>query len=112
MTTGALSTAIPCHDAPPRPEPRVPVVIAIEPDGFLRVFAPAHVDIRFIGVLDTSPESRTDAEHYAVLQLPRSHRAVAFDARCSRGVYMPSRVTVEDEQERMIARSLLRECRR
>jgi hypothetical protein len=87
----------------------VPVTIAIEPDGFLQVFGPPQVDVRIIDLLDIDPESRTDAEDYATLQLPRPHRQFAFDARHGRGVHMPGRRTVEGELNRKIIVALVKE---
>ena len=109
---GQLQAVVPCCGSPsPRPE-RVPVVVAIEPDGFLRVYAPDHVDVRIVGLLDVLPENRTDAERYAVLRLPVPHKQIAFDARCTRGVFLPSPRTVDEELERVFALSLVKELRR
>jgi hypothetical protein len=88
--------------------PRVPVVIVVEPDGFLTGYAPANVDMRFIQVLETTtPESRTIAEEYATRKLPLSHRAVAFDARWSQASIMPRRVTAEAEFHKHLDLQLL-----
>ncbi len=97
------------HLSPPPPTPRVPVVVAVEPDGFLRVFAPEHVDVRCVGLLDVFPENRTDAEEYAMLSLPARHKPFAFDARHVRGCYMPSPRTAEEEWNRITDVCLLRE---
>jgi hypothetical protein len=90
----------------------VPIVIAVEPDGFIRAFAPDHVDIRFVELLDVLPENRTDAERYAVLRLPVPHKQIAFDARCTRGVFLPACRTVREELDRVFALRLVKECRR
>jgi len=87
------------------------VVVAVERDGFIRVFGPDHLDVRFVRLLDVLPENRTDAEEYAMLSLPASHKSVAFDARHGLACHMPSPVTAEQELGRIITLSLLRECR-
>jgi len=117
MTTASsagqvISAVVPCHGSPPPRPARVPVVIAVEVDGFIRVFGPDHVDVRFVGLLDTLPENRTDAERYAVLRLPAPHKQIAFDARCTRGVFLFSSRTVREELDRVLAVSLVKECRR
>ena len=104
--TGQLQAVVPCYGSPPPRPQRVPVVVTVEPDGFLRVYAPDHVDVRIVGLLDVLPENRTDAEAYAILRLPVPHKEIAFDARCNRGVFLPSPRTVEEELERVFALSL------
>jgi len=99
--------------SPPMPQPRVPVVIAIEADGFLRAYAPENVSLRFVQVLrSTTTDNRTLAEEYAALRLPAAHREIAFDARHSRGVFMPFPRTPKKELESVIALSMLQEVRR
>ncbi len=102
--------------APPPPAARVHVVIVVEPDGFLRAFAPDQVEVRFVQLLNTgTADGRTAAEDYARLSLPPSHRGIAFDARFSRGVFKPTPLTAQGELDRRIAAALVRstnrECR-
>ena len=92
------------------PRPRVPVVVVIEPDGLVRAFGPDQVDVRFVGILQTSAQSRTDAEEYSAMRLPLPHKEIAFDARYSRGIYWPCVRTPEEELQRVIELSLVREC--
>ena len=95
------------------PDSRVAVVITIEPDGFLAAYAPAHVDLRFVQILEThAAEDRTLAENHAARALPAPHREVAFDARCSRASYMPRRpITAESEFDRAVNLWLVRQLR-
>jgi hypothetical protein len=94
----------------PKPTPRVPVVIIVEPDGYLTAYTSPGVDLRFVEVLPTNtPESRTLAEHYARCKLPALHREIAFDARCSKASMMPRPITPEAELNKQLDLRLLRD---
>ncbi len=113
MTTRPKAVVLRSQFSPPPPAPRVPVVIVVEPDGFLRAFAPDQVDVRFVGILDAqTADGRTAAEDYAKFHLPVPHKEIAFDARFSRGVFHPVPVTAEEELDRVVALSLVKGCRR
>ncbi len=64
------------NQPPPRVE-RVPVVVAVHPNGFIQVFGPREkLDVRIVNLLAVEPRDEALAEHYAELSLPRRHRAV------------------------------------
>ena len=91
-----LSAVVPCHGSPPpRPE-RVPVLVEIASDGFLRIHAPENVDVRIVHRLTTTtPENATLDEERLSRRLPQRHREVYW-ADHVRAVYMPRTLTAKE----------------
>lgn len=74
---------------------REPVVIVLNADGFVEVFANDHVDVRIVNrVHFDSSEGQIAAEELVELELPHRHRQVLWPAN-SRAIGTAETVTVD-----------------